>query len=187
MSYRDVITDLSAASEAEALALYTAYEAGGLDEDEFVTALAVLITGHNARAVTVADLALAASVTVALRRPVPPLGLLPAPGDPARLVKAGRTLVGALDDTPDPAARVARLARSEPLTTGARTYSEGMAKSEHVTAWVRGLSAAPCQLCTYWYRDGRVWPADHSFPTHKGCSCQPVVTVIDRAPRPVQR
>lgn len=187
MSYAETIRTLAGDAERRALALFAAWQAGELSDDEFAAALAILVTGANARAVTVADLSLAAAVTVALRRPVPPLGLLPAASDPARLVKASTTLLRTLDTTPDPPARVARLARAESLTTAARAYSEGIARSEHVTGWTRGLSGKACQLCQWWGRDGRVWPADHPMPTHKGCSCSPIPTVTDRAPRPVQR
>lgn len=187
MSYADTIRTVAGDSEDRALVLFAAWSAGDLTDAEFEALLTALVAGANGRAAAVADLSLAAAVTVALRRPVAPLGLLPAPGDPARLARASRTLVRALETTPDPPARVARLVRAEPLSTAARTYSDGMARSEHVTGWTRGLSGKACQLCRWWARDGRVWPAGYAMPTHKGCSCSPIPTVTDRAPRPVQR
>ena len=187
MTYADTIRTLAGDTERRALELFAAWQAGALSDEEFTTALAVLVAGANAQAVTVADLSLAAAVTLALRRPVAPLGLLPPPGEPARLARASTTLLRFVETTPDPPARVARLARAEPLATAARAYSEGIARSEHVTGWTRGLSGSACQLCRWWHRDGRVWPAGHRMPTHKGCSCSPIPTVTDTAPRPVQR
>lgn len=197
MTYADTIRSLAATTEGRARDLHTVWEAGRISDDEFEALLAALVVGANGRASAVADLSLAAAVTVALRRPVPPLGIVPAPTEPARLRTATRTLRTALEamkvsglpagaPRPDPAARVGRLARAEPLTTAAKSYSEGMAKSEHVTGWVRGLSATACQLCRWWARDGRVWPADHRMPTHKGCSCSPIPTVRERI-KPVVR
>lgn len=176
MTYRDTLHRLGATTETAAVALYDRWEAGELTDTEFEALLAAVVAAANSRATALADLALAASVSVALRRPVAPLGLLPAPGDPDRLRTAARTLRAALGDTPAPAARVARLARAEPLTTAANTYSGAVAASPHVTGWTRGLSANACQLCTWWARDGRVWPDDHPMPTHKGCSCHPIPT-----------
>ena len=131
------------------------------------------MAGANTQAAALADLSLSASVSVALRRPVAPLGLLPPDGDADRLLKAAGTLQRAARRDARPRARVGRLARAEPLETAARTYSAGMTRSEHVTGWVRNVSGDACQLCTWWARDGRVWPADHEMPTHKGCTCTP--------------
>ncbi|MGY1680718.1 hypothetical protein [Geodermatophilus sp. SYSU D01176] len=205
MSYAETIRGLAGDTERRALELFAAWQAGALTDEQFAAALAVLVATANAQAVTVADLSLAAAVTVALGVPVAPLGLLPTPGEPERLVRASRTLLEAVEVSsdlpapvartelatpagqPDLSARVARLARAEPLTTAARAYSEGMARSPHVTGWKRGLSANACQLCRWWHRDGRVWPADHKMPVHKGCSCSPIPTITATAPRPVQR
>ena len=186
MTYTDTLTDLSGQAEARALAVYASWSEGLLTDAEFVALLAAIITTANARAVALADLSLAASISVALGRPVPTLGLLAPDDDPQRLHKAATTLVSDLDGTPDPHARVGRLGRSEPLTTAANAYSAGMARSGHVTGWTRGLSAKACQLCQWWARDGRTWPDDHPLKTHKGCTCYANPVVTDRI-RPVQR
>ena len=70
---------------------------------------------------------------------------------------------------PDPRARVARLGRAEPLSTAAGVYSKDIAASEVTTGWIRQRDPDPCQLCTWWWREGRVWPKDHPMPTHPGC------------------
>lgn len=179
MSYRDALVAVADQTEAGAEALYAAWKGGDLTDDQFEVLLAALIARANGRAAAIADLALAATITVALRRPVAPLGILPAASDAERLPKATRTLRAALADTPDPPARVARLGRSEPLTTAARAYSDGMRTSPHVTGWTRGLSGNACELCQWWAADGRVWPDDHEMPTHKGCACTPIPTTTE--------
>ncbi len=176
MSYRDTLTRLVEITERAALDIHARWTAGEVNDDEFDAYLAALVVRANGRAAAVADLALAAAITIALRRPIAPLGLTPPPSDPDRLRRAAGTLRAALDETPDPPARVARLGRSEPLTTAANTYSDGMKTSPHVTGWTRGLSAKACQLCTWWASAGQVWPDTHPMPTHKGCTCIPIPT-----------
>jgi len=177
VTYRDTLTALAGATEEAAVNLYLRHEAGEVTDDGFDAYLAAVVSRANGRAAAVADLGLAAAVTVALRRPVAPLGIVPPASDPDRLRRAARTLREALDDTPDPSARVARLGRSEPLTAAANAYSTGMSASPHVTGWTRGLSAKACQLCQWWARGGRVFRADHPMPTHKGCTCTPIPTI----------
>lgn len=186
MSYRDTLTELSGEAEQQAVALYLAWETGQIDDATFVAVLAAIVAAANNRAAALADLSLAATITAALQAPVPTLGLTPPADDHDRLTTAASTLLGTLTTTPDPQARVARLGRSEPLTTAARAYSEGMARSRHVTGWTRGLSPSACQLCRWWARDGRVWPDDHPLKTHKGCTCY-ANPVVAAAIRPVQR
>lgn len=176
MTYRDTLTRLAGTTEQAALDLHARWDAGELTADQFETLLAAIVTRANGRASAVADLGLAAALTAALRRPVAPLGLVPPSSDPERLRRATRTLRAALGDTPDPPARTARLGRAEPLTTAARSYSDGMRTSPHVTGWTRGLSGNACELCQWWAADGRVWPDDHEMPTHTGCTCTPIPT-----------
>lgn len=177
MTYRDTLTRLSSATEQAAVDLYERWEAGEITDTEFDALLAALVAGANGRATALADLSLAASITVALRRPVAPLGLLPPASDPDRLRRASATLRAALVDTPNPAARVARLGRAEPLTAATTASSTGIDASPHVAGWTRGLSGKACQLCRWWARDGRVFRADQSMPVHKGCTCTQIPTV----------
>lgn len=189
MTYRDTLTELAASSETAVVELYRRLERGEITEAEFVALATAALARSNSRAAALAQLALAAYLTAALGRAVPVLAL-PPPDDTGRLRKAAQTLVTALATTstpeapattPGPEARVARLGRAEPLTTAARTYSAGVAQSPHVTGWTRGMSPGACQLCQWWSRDGRVWPADHPMPTHKGCTCTQTPIVKETA------
>lgn len=173
MTWRDTVGRLADRSEVTVLELFTAYRNGTVTRAEFVSVLARTIGTYNARAVALADLGLAASLTAQLRQPVAAIGL-PAPDDLGRLTDAARTLLAALDDTLDPTARLTRFARSEPLSRAQRAYGDAMSQSPHVTGWRRGLSPAACQLCRWWARDGAVFRADHPMPHHKGCTCTPI-------------
>lgn len=83
-----------------------------------------------------------------------------------------RALATILDGTEDSIAmRIGRLALSEAIESARGVSSQYMRGSRKVDGWIRELDSDPCELCTHWSWNGRVWPADHSMPTHKGCAC----------------
>ena len=73
--------------------------------------------------------------------------------------------------------RFERLARAEPLETAQKATVEVMDAQPLVEGWTRQMDADPCQLCTWWWRTGRIWPKNHPFQSHKGCNCQPKVVL----------
>lgn len=83
-------------------------------------------------------------------------------------------------DPDETARRLERLAFSETVESSQRSFGAAMAKAPEVKGWVRGLEPDACELCNWWSRDGRVWPADHTMPTHKGCVCTPIPMSTDR-------
>jgi hypothetical protein len=175
MTYRDTLTTLADQSENQALTLFSQLDV--LGAEMFAAMLAALIAQHNGRAAALAELALAAELMTQLRTPVP-VAALPAATtahylDVERLRKAATTVLDAADTSEVPEAIVGRLARSEPLETAANTYSQAMRRAPLVKGWVRQLSPTACQLCRWWWREGRVWPAEHPMPVHKGCTCTP--------------
>ncbi|TSE00663.1 hypothetical protein FOS14_06435 [Skermania sp. ID1734] len=179
MSYRDTLVQLADDTERQALTIYSRFLAGELSRDETVAYLAAVIARGNAQAVTLADLALASELMVQLGEAVPVTGTVLPSGDTDRLTRAASTVLVVAETSPVPDAIVSRLARSEPLETAAKAYSQGMSESKLVRGWVRQKSANACQLCQWWWRDGRVWPASHPMPTHKGCTCTPKPVVRD--------
>lgn len=176
MTYRDALHALSAASEKAVLEVFVRFTSGTVSRDDAVRLIAAAIAKANARAVSLADLAYAANLMLATGAPQPVVGIAPPPGDVSRLSKAADTLLSVENVTLE---RVARLARVEPLDTATRTYSEAMARSGKVKGWVRDMSADPCQLCKWWWREGRVWPADHPLQHHKGCTCTQKIVRVD--------
>ncbi len=178
MTYRDALVSLSSACEEQVLSIYRLFRDGILNEDQTVTAIANAIAASNGTAYALADIALAATIMVQLEQPVAAIGVAPAPADVTRLEKAATTVLKVAEASDVPEAIVGRLARSEPLESAAVAYSDAMKASPNVEGWVRDISGGACQLCTWWWREGRVWSADHPMPTHKGCTCtpKPVVT-----------
>lgn len=69
------------------------------------------------------------------------------------------------------AMRLGRLAWSEVIGSARTVSADYMRGSKKVRGWVRQLDSDPCQLCEWWWRDGRVWPASHEMPVHTGCAC----------------
>lgn len=92
--------------------------------------------------------------------------------DRAGMSTAVETILG--DDSLTPEAlsmKLGRLALAESIEAARAVTSSLMRGSRLVEGWIRQLDSDPCELCTWWHRDGRVWPADHEMPTHKGCAC----------------
>ena len=93
-----------------------------------------------------------------------------APAD--RLEKAVETI---LDGDPEVwATRLGRLAFSEPVEAGQRGLQQAMQEDRPKGGWSRGLEPSACELCRWWWREGRVFPNSHQMPTHKGCTCTPI-------------
>lgn len=177
MTYHDELQSTVDDTNRQVMAALASYDAGQLDPDEFALLVAAFIAAGNSIAAALGDLSLAAVLSTTLHQPVAALGITRPAGDTDRLIKAARTLLATPEATTD---RWERLATAEPKEAASRAYSAAIAESPHVTGWVRGLSATACQLCRWWWRDGRTWPADHRMPTHKGCTCHPEPVVQER-------
>lgn len=176
MSYRDELHRLGDDTARRVVGVFDEYGSGDLTVDEAVALIAAIIARANGTAVALADVSLAATLMRQSGRPVPTIGLLPPPDDPARLQKAAATLLAVTGLTTE---RVARLGRSEPLGSAARAYSDGIRKSPVVIGWTRQVSANACDLC----QDlaGDVLPDTVPMYHHPGCSCTPVPVTKETA------
>ncbi|MEQ4567994.1 hypothetical protein [Paenarthrobacter sp. CAP02] len=175
MTYEETIKALGAGSEKIILQLWQAVQDGRLGLDDFhdIAAQAIALANQQGRAA--AELALSGFLTAATGEAViPGTILVDAVDDAGRLVKAMQTITASNLDT---VMQLARVAKAEPMEAAARQFTEGIARSPKATGWVRGLEGDACQLCVWWWREGRTWPKDHPMPTHKGCACTPIPTV----------
>ena len=168
--YQETLLALAAESEAAAIELWR--QVTELGDDVFRASLAAILAVFNRRAAALAEVGFAAEATIAARTAVPVLGLAIV-DDIDRLKKAAGTVIEVARKSPVPAAIVGRLGRAEPLNTAARTYSDSVRESTLTEGWTRGMDADPCQLCRWWWREGRTWPKAHPFQTHTGCACVP--------------
>lgn len=188
MTYQEDLQETATSVSSQVLAALAAYQAGTIALGAFVSVVVAFIQAGSLRAASLADLSLAAVLTSTTGTAVAPLGV--GPGDHAldddRLRRATKTILDDLNKqtTEDFDAelkkaqkRFLRLAEAEVKEAAARAYSAAVAESTVVTGWTRGIDADACQLCLWWSRGGKVWPADHPMPTHNGCTCNPVPVV----------
>jgi hypothetical protein len=168
--YQETLLALAAESESAALELW--WRVGELGDELFRAALTAILATYNQRAISLAVTAFSLQASAATGVAVPTE--LPALVDDApRLTKAANTVLDVARASNVPDDIIARLGRAEPLNTAARTYSGQLAESPLVEGWVRNMDADPCQLCKWWWREGRIWPKQHPFQTHTGCACVP--------------
>lgn len=174
MSYAATLETLSERTERVIMQLWAAVGRGDIDLATFQEIAAPLIARANAHGVILADLALAAATSQATGQAIVAASMAsPHHTDPARISGALATILGTDPEQLDPEPRLARLARSEPVNASQRAYSDGIKRSGWARGWVRDLNGDGCQLCTWWWREGRIWPKNHEMPTHVGCQCIP--------------
>lgn len=168
---------LAAAAQSQALAVYAAYQAGRLTRAEAVSVIAAVINGANASAVALADAGLSVQIEYATGQPAPATGITPT--DAAeRLQKAVDSILD--EEQPDNTQmRIERLARAEPLEAAQNATIDAIQHQPLVEGWTRQMDADPCQLCRWWWREGRIWPKEHPFQSHKGCNCTPKVVLAE--------
>src|SRR5699024_3454150 len=112
--------------------------------------------------------------------------------DQSRLRKSVETILADLDmDDIESVAqlitRMERLARAEAIEAAQSGNGKAMARSKKVQGWKRGLEADACELSTWWWREGGIWPKDHTMTTHHGCACsQEFVTTTADNIKPVK-
>jgi hypothetical protein len=162
MSYPDETQSLARRSEAAVLAAFAAYETAA-----FITTGAAVVASFNAAATALADMALASIIKTL------PLGLARPLDELDRLVRAFTTLGELIaDDEPEAArAKVARIARAEPLDAGREAFQAAMkAHPEVVIGWRRQTQPGACERCLA-LADGTVLATDSKIIDHPGCNC----------------
>lgn len=181
--YQAATEHLAAATRDHSLGLWVAHTEGDITEDTAGDLIAQVINVGISKAVTLADAWLSRQIEEATRQPTPTIGITPKDHFP-RLRKAMSTIFRRHREQPDaetnkPEMQIGRTAHSEPLEAGQRATTDAMQKHPLVQGWVREFDDDPCQLCQWWAREGRIWPADHPMPTHKGCNCSQRIVVAE--------
>lgn len=106
---------------------------------------------------------------------LPPVAGVTAHSSLAGAETAATTIVAGNRD--ELATRLARLARGAVARAGQDARETTIRRSPLVQGWTRGVDSTSCQLCVWWWRQGRVWPKSHHMPRHPGCTCVQVPTV----------
>lgn len=147
------------------VALHARHEAGRITREEFIALALVFLDAARARAVALADVALAAELSRLRRTVVNPVGLEPPPSLTEDVVN------GTLDSDPyrlDAVAAVAVLGRAVTLDAAQRATQDGM-RAQDVGYWTRVPNTGACEVCED-LADGLV-SVDEVMWTHKGCGC----------------
>lgn len=173
--YEETVRQLGENSQKILTQLWTAVESGRLPARDFPDVAAQVLAVANERGRAAAEIALNGYMTAATGQVTFPVQFVPV-DDTARLTKAMNTILAAEQDT---VMQIARIALVEPLEAAARRFSDGVARHPKAHGWVRQLEPDACQLCVWWWREGRIWPKEHRMPTHKGCTCNPLPTTVE--------
>ncbi|MGA4691906.1 hypothetical protein ACPCXD_16740 [Rhodococcus sp. AB351] len=164
MTYTDTLAALAASTEESVVALYERFLAGELTEAEFVELATAALAVAEARGASLADVALATTLSVQRGTAVATVGLA------ATVTRslARQVITEALLDPGDVAEALRVNVRAETLAAAQDAYGEGM-RQQGVESWTRVLNSGACPLC----HDlaGDVLPATAEMYHHKGCGC----------------
>ena len=179
MSYQTVLGRIRKDTQRKVMAAWRMYGKGYIDRAEFMRLSEAFLGRGGESAARAADLA----VSVELSR-------LNGRIEASKGVSAARKRVTYVDSLEtvlkgrgDVIMKLERLSLNAPLEAAQAAYSEAISMSD-ATGWVRQMDADPCQLCRYWWREGRVWPIDHPMPAHSGCECVARPVKTDYQPTP---
>ncbi|MCK3768557.1 hypothetical protein MZK47_02580 [Microbacterium aerolatum] len=180
MSYQGVVGRIREDTKQKVLAAWSMYGKGYIDRDRFEQLASAILGQAGAKAATVADYAVAAEVSKMNSR----LSISAGVTNIAKRDTYRTALQTILDGDGDVLMKLERLSLNSPLADATDAYSAALAQSG-APGYVRQMDADPCQLCRWWWREGRVWPADHAMPYHSGCECVARPVNVDYTPRKV--
>lgn len=166
---------LAATVQRQVLALYAAHVAGELTDTDTAALIAAAINQATSVAVGLGDAWLVAQIEDATGVAALAAGVAPT-DDGDRLYDAATTV---LAEPADASMRLDRLARAETFDAAQNGAWQAMQRQPLVEGWVRQFDADPCQLCVWWWREGRIWPKAHPFQKHPGCNCQPRIVLAE--------
>lgn len=180
MSYQGVVGRIREDTKQKVMAAWSMYGKGYIDRARFEDLAAAILGQAGARAATAADLAVAAEVSRMNMRLAISAGVTN--GTKRETYKTSLQTI--LDGDGDKLMQLSRLSLNSPLADATDAYSAALASSS-AEGYVRQLDADPCQLCRWWWREGRIWPADHAMPYHSGCECVARPVQVSKPPRKV--
>lgn len=167
MSYQDILTELSEGTATLVGQLWALVENGTMERSVFTSECAFVVAVARRRGEAAAVAALRASLE-AWTQSAAAITHKPPADDLERLQAALGTI---LDSDLDTAMQLARLAANEPLEAANDAFTSAMESTALVSGWKRRLEPDACQLCMWWWRDGRVFQKTHKMPRHTGCTC----------------
>lgn len=171
------LSELSDRTARQVLELLDQLDAGLLRPAQVPELAAVLVKlgADQAAALTLADLTAELEVLTGRRAGLPPLSGVTGHASHEGAERAVSTVLAG--PVADRRVRLERLARGAVARAGQDSREDGIRRSPLIEGWTRGLDSTACQLCAWWWREGRVWPKTHHMPRHPGCTCVQVPAV----------
>lgn len=173
MSFETAITGIVQQATGKAAKLVTMFEAGDIGLQLFIDSMGQLVDQARAQGSAKAVQILRGYVESALDGPIVLSPTMP-PEYFQRLTKALTTILGSDKDT---LMQIERLIRGETTQAAQGSYQDTMKEIPEVEGWVRGLDSGACELCHWWWREGRVFHPTTPLQRHPGCMCHQVPTV----------
>lgn len=175
-SLEDVMPKITSRCRRQVKAAFTRWQDGKLSTSELQQLLVSLLAGANEQGRMAAE----ALATILLQRAgiatdIGGLRHIAATGEGDRLDKAVATVLADLDTDSDVAARLARMAGSEPAQAG-QDYLVLAYQDADADGWQRQLEADACDLCRDWAAGDPVFPMGTTMLHHPGCQCTPIPT-----------
>ncbi len=181
MSYQGVLGRIRQDSKQKIMAAWSLYGKGYIDRAEFMRLAEGVLGLAGESAAAAADMA----VSLELTRMNGTLATTQGVRAERKRKTYLASLETVLDGDGDVVMKLERLSLNAPLDAAVEAYSEAISVSD-ATGWVRQMDSDPCQLCRWWWREGRVWPIGHPMQHHSGCECVARPVKTDYNPRPVK-
>lgn len=174
-----ILGRLSAAQQERVRVAFVSLEEGLLTSSELVDLISNVVLAGNARGYALG----AAAVRSLVEEQVGQVELTPVTtgGNHADEDRVRTALATILASNKDTLMQLQRLADNEPKAAAAAGSADVLTGSRRVKGWTRSMDSQACELCRYWWREGRVWQPGHPMPRHTGCTCTqtPVTTVTE--------
>lgn len=154
--------------------------AGTLDLDQLPELAAVLaqLGGDQAAVLAVTELSADLAAVVGPSPDLPDLSLTAGRVNVTAVEAAAGTVIAGPAE--NHAGRLSQLVRSVVAQAGQEARGAAVRSSPLISGWSRGLDSKSCQLCRWWWREGRVWPKSHHMPRHPGCTCVQVPELVPK-------
>lgn len=179
LRFEDMLERLSGEGKKALVNTWTLYDDGLIDRDAFMDVASNLLA-HVAERGAIFGRMSYRSVIASMTglEPGRISSNLAKPRDMTTANGVSRALATIVEGDPETiVTRLTRLGSIVPIEETQYGYSEELKSDPQTEGWIRGLNDGACELCEFWYWDGRIWPKDHDMPTHKGCMCQQIPTV----------
>lgn len=175
MSFEDTLRRLGSTSAKALRGILGQYTEGLIDLDTARDLMGIVLETAGLQGETLGAVSYAAHAEVATGEAVNiHAAAATNPATQSRTVTALETI---LAGNPEQIGmRLERLGFADPIAMAQEAFSNVMRADPRIDGWVRGMEKDACQLCTWWWREGRMWNTDHVMPTHTGCVCTQVPT-----------